>query len=102
MSLSLSVTAYAGKDNLEFQKHFRAVKFCIEEGLSFPKETSEFFRGRVDGEDLEDIRTDCILPYIENGIEVSIPTDESPHGDRISIKIATLPAHVDEIVIQLR
>ena len=47
MSVSLNATAYSSKESKEFQKHYNAVKFCIENELSFPKETSEFFKGKL-------------------------------------------------------
>ena len=50
MSTTLYVKGYTGKNNTEFLKHFEAVKFCIERDLSFPKETSEFFRDKIEGE----------------------------------------------------
>lgn len=53
MSVTLSIRAFSGKESPEFQKHFKAVQFCLENQLSFPKETSEFFKGKVEGEDLD-------------------------------------------------
>ena len=97
----MSVTGYSGIDNPEFQKHLEAVKFCIKNKLSFPKETSEFFKGKVGGDDLEDISEDSILAYIENGIEVNIPNEETYHGDEIKIKVSDIPKHVDLIVAKL-
>lgn len=101
MSTSLNVTAYAGKDSKEFQKHYKAVKFCIENNLSYPIETSEFFKGKVGGEDLEDIKEDAILKYIENGIEVKFPKQVSPIEGKITIKTSDIPKEVDEIIITL-
>ena len=70
----MNVQAFAGKNSEEFQKHYKAVKFCIENGLSYPKETSEFFKGKVGGDDLEDIQPSSILKYIENGVEIPLKT----------------------------
>lgn len=61
MSTSINVKAYSGKGSKEFQKHLGAVKYCIENELSFPKETSEFFKGKLGGDDLEDIKPNHIL-----------------------------------------
>jgi len=101
MSASLNIKAYAGKDSAEFKKQLKAVKFCIENELSFPKETSEFFKGKLGGDDLEDIKPECIVEYIEDGVEVPIPI----HGDDLSykkvIKVAEIPSEVDEIIIQI-
>lgn len=34
MGVSLSFKAYSGKESSEFQKHYKSVKFCIENELS--------------------------------------------------------------------
>ena len=70
MSVSLSIKAYSDKTNPEFKKHLKAVEFCVENELSFPKETTEFFKGKVDGNDLDSILPEYIVDYIENGIEI--------------------------------
>jgi len=101
MSVSMNVTAYAGKESEEFQKHFKAVKFCIDNKLSFPKETSEFFKGKVGGYDLEDIREDAILDYIKDGVEAPLKTDGDEWGNEIRIKVSEIPSEVDEIVVRL-
>ena len=100
MSTSLTVKAYSTKDNKEFNKHLNAVKFCLENELSFPKETSEFFKGKLGGDDLEDIKRNCILIYLENGIEVPLNVD-ARYQDRIIIKVSEIPLNVDEIVISI-
>ncbi len=97
MSTSISVKAYSGKGSKEFQKHLGAVKYCIENELSFPKETSEFFKGKVAGDDLEDINPSSILQYIENGVQV--PFGMTISNGAIRIKVSDIPASVDEIVI---
>lgn len=104
MSVSLKVTAYSGKESKEFQKHFNAVKFCIENELSYPKETSEFFKGKIHGtvfDDLEDISNEYILEYIQNGIEVPLKTTGNKWGNEIRIKVSEIPSSVDEIVVSL-
>ena len=101
MSASLNVTAYSSKESKEFQKHFNAVKFCIENGLSYPKETSEFFKGKIHGDDLEDISNEYILEYIQNGIEVPLNTTGGKWGNEIRIKVSEIPSSVDEIVVKL-
>lgn len=102
MSVSVSIKGYSGKDSPEFQKHYKAVKFCIENKLSFPKETSEFFEGKVDGGDLDDYKPEAILEYIGNGVEVRIPKSGDIYGDGIRIKVKNIPSEVDEIVIVMR
>jgi hypothetical protein len=101
MSVSLNVTAYSSTESKEFQKHFNAVKFCIENGLSFPKETSEFFKGKLDGDDLEDIKTDYIIKYIQNGVEVDLKTTGDPWGNGIRIKVSEIPSEVDLIIVKM-
>jgi hypothetical protein len=101
MGASLSINAYSSKDNKEFQKHYKAVVFCLENGLSYPKETSEFFKGRIDGGDLEDYSKDYLLEKIENGVQVKIPMLRKEHGYEYHIKISDLPSEVDVIVCKL-
>lgn len=99
MSVSLNIRAFAGKNSDEFQKHLRAVKFCLENELSFPSETSEFFEGRVGGDDLEDINREAILQHIQNGVEVELPLTES--NDGLHIQVSSIPKEVDEIIVSL-
>lgn len=101
MSVSLNVTAYSSKESKEFQKHFNAVKFCIENKLSYPKETSEFFKGKIHGDDLEDISSKYILEHIKNGVEVPLKTTGDKWGNEIRIKVSEIPSSVDEIVVKL-
>lgn len=97
--MRLSVKAYSDKTNPEFQKHFKAVEFCVEHGLSFPKETTEFFKGKIDGGDLEDIIPEYIVGYIENGIEVPMQCTTTRDETRINVK--DIPNEVVEIVIKI-
>jgi hypothetical protein len=99
MSASLNIKAYSDKNNPEFKKHLEAVEFCIERNLSFPKETSEFFKGKVGGEDLEDIRSECILDYIENGVEIPLVTIRQ--RNEIILKTVDIPKEVVEIRVTL-
>ncbi len=106
MSVSLHVTGYSGKDSPEFQKHLKAVRFCIENELSFPKETEEFFKGKVDGEyDLDDIEPSELLGCIENGVVVDLfetkALDWEDGGYSCRIKVSEIPPHVDTIVVSL-
>ncbi len=101
MSTSLSIKAYADKENKEFQKHYEVVEFCIKKNVSFPKETSEFFNGKIDGGKLEDYNRDYILEKIKDGIEVplNIVRDE-PFGAR-RIKVSDIPREASVIVIEI-
>lgn len=98
MSVSLNVTAYSSKENKEFQKHYNAVIFCIDNELSFPKETSEFFKGKIGGDDLEDIKREAILDYLENGISVEMPLRY--FKNEVHIKVSEIPSNVDLIVVK--
>lgn len=103
MGASLSVTAYAGKDSEEFKKHYKAVKFCLENGLSYPKETSDFFNSGNLPDNLEDYHEDSVLEMIENGVE--IPLKQSmvqDHECRITVKVADIPKEVDTLIIEMR
>ena len=100
MGVSLSATAYLSKESKEFQKHYSAVKFCIEKELSFPKETTEFFRGKIDGEDLEDIKPDSILDYLGNGVSVNMHFEYLSEYE-VQIKVSEIPSGVDLIVVKM-
>ena len=102
MSVSVNVRAFAGKNSKEFVKHYKAVMFCIENQLSYPKETFEFFRGKVGGGDLDDYTPEGILEYIKNGIEVDLITSgEVEYGEGMRIKVSDIPKEVDEIIISM-
>jgi hypothetical protein len=99
MSTTLSVTAHSSKNSPEFQKHFKAVVFCIENDLSFPAETSAFFKGKIGGDDLESINRTAIMKYIENGIAVDMPVENN--GYQATINVSDIPAGVDLIMVKL-
>lgn len=100
MSISLNARAFSSKENKEFQRHHKAVLFCIENELFFPTETSEFFKGKIDGVDLEDTRPEYILGYIENGVEVEMPFRYF-RGNEVQIKVSEIPPEVDLITVKL-
>jgi hypothetical protein len=101
MGVSLSATAYSSTESKEFQKHYNAVKFCVENGLSYPKETSDFFKGKIGGDDLEDIEEEGILEYIQNGVEVPLKTTGDKWGNEVRIKVSEIPAEADLIIVRL-
>jgi len=101
MGVSLSATAYSSTESKEFQKHYNAVKFCIENGLSYPKETSAFFKGKIGGDDLEDFEEEDILKYIQNGVEVPLKTTGDEWGNEVRIKVSEIPAEADLIIVTL-
>ena len=99
MSVSLNVTAYSSKESKEFQKHYNAVKFCIENELSFPKETSDFFKGKIGGDNLEDIQPTSILKFIENGVEMKMPLEYE--NETVFIRVKEIPVGCDLIIAKL-
>lgn len=101
MSVSLNVTAYSSKESKEFQKHYNAVKFCIENELSFPKETSYFFKGKIGGDNLEDVKPEAIIKFIENGVSLPIPLEYSDNQSKIYIRVKEIPVGCDLILVSL-
>ena len=102
MSVSLSVTAFSDKNNSEFRKHYNAVKFCIENQLSFPIETSEFFKGKLgNGDSLDDFFPEAILHHIEHGVKIELPLTVCETGSEIRIKVSEIPSEVDTIIVKL-
>ena len=99
MSISLNVLAYISAENLELKKHYEAVKFCIERNLTFPKETSEFFKGKIEKNNLEYFNEDYILNYINQGIKMPIKTSYNPYGDETIIKVSDIPKEAEQIII---
>ena len=98
MGVSLSVRAYKGVNTPEYNKHFNAVKFCIKNALSYPVETSEFFKGTIDGDDLEDYtQNEHLLSKLCNGVNIEIPVHQINECE-IHIFINDIPAGVDKIV----
>lgn len=103
MSVSLNVKAFSSDQSPEFQKHFKAVQFCIENDLSYPIETSAFFKGKINcGLSLEDYaKGDHVIGYIQNGVEVPLPHAKNYHETQVVIKVADIPSSVDEIIVKL-
>jgi hypothetical protein len=105
MSVSLNVTAFSDKSNPEFTKNYNAVKFCIENKLSFPKETSEFFKGKLgNGDSLEDFFPEAILAQIQHGIKIELPLTALvvwKGGTEIRIKVSEIPPEADMIIVNL-
>lgn len=100
MSLTLSIKGFTGKNNSEFKKHQSAVVFCLTNDLSFPKETSEFFKGKIDGGDLEDFNKEYVFEKIQNGIEVDLNIDNI-HEYRKIINVSDIPKHCEQIIIEV-
>lgn len=100
MSISLYVRGYTGKENKEFQKHYNAVKFCIENELSYPKETSEFFKGKIEDGDLEDYSRDYLLEKIENGLEIELEIKVDENYYKV-INVKDIPKECEQIIIEV-
>lgn len=101
MSTSICIKGYSGKNSPEFIKHQKAVIFCIENDLSFPIETSEFFKGRIQGDSLEDYTSDSVIEYIREGIEVELDSkDPDGYGNEYHINVADIPAEVETIIVK--
>lgn len=101
MSVSLSINAYTGKNSELFKKHYKAVEFCLENKLSFPKETSEYFKDKIEGMSLEDFNHKYILNKIKNGIEVPLTFDRTNEKNCIELKVSDIPAGTEIIIIKL-
>ena len=97
----MNVKAFAGKNSEEFQKHYKIVAFCIENKVSYPKETSDFFKGTLDGDNLEDFNNDYVLEKIKNGIEIDFKKTRDGYGNEIRFNVSDIPHGVDEIVVTL-
>ena len=103
MGVTVSIQGFSGTKSKEFQKHLKAVKFCVENELSYPIETSDYFRGKVGGsDDLEDYNPEEVISYIENGIEIYIPIEgDVEYGDGATIKMSDIPSTVELLKISM-
>jgi hypothetical protein len=76
------------------------VKVCIENQVSFPKETSEFFKGKIQDDNLEDYKYGCLIEYIENGIEVNLKFNHDSDYKKI-INVRDIPDECEQIIIEV-
>lgn len=97
----MSISAYSSRENKEFLKHYEAVKFCILHKLSFPKETSEFFKGHMGGDDLEDVTDRYIMSILENGIELDLKSTADSFGNEIKVMVSDIPAEAEYLIVRL-
>lgn len=95
MSQVISVKAFSSKESKEFQKHYEAVLFCIKNELSYPIETSNFFKGKIGGDSLEDVKPSSVLKYIENGVEMKMPLEYE--NGKTFIRVKEIPFGCDLI-----
>jgi len=103
MSVSINITAHSSKESEQFKRHYQAVEMCIKLDLSFPIETQEFFKGSLDGEDLNDIRPEYILNMLQYGISVELPLHAADkYSQSFIIKVSEIPKSVDRILVELR
>ena len=100
MSMSLSIRGYYGTENKEFKKHAEAVAFCVKNELSLPLETSEFFKGKVEGEDLEAYHREGWVGLISNGLEISLGL-KGGISNRKVIDLKSLPKNLETIIVEL-
>ena len=61
---------------------------------------SLFFKGKLGGDDLEDIKTEAILGYLENGVSVEMPFRYF-RSSEVQINVSEIPSGVDLIVVKL-
>lgn len=101
MSTDLHARAFMGEDNPIFQLHLKAVKFCLETGLSFPKETSEFFKGKIDGMDLEENDREYLLDFIESDTEIQMDLPYRRGVGYIEILVSDIPKDAKYIRVSL-
>lgn len=102
MSSCLEVEAFSGRESAIFDKHYKAVKFCLENDLSFPKETSLFFKGKLpDCDNLEEMDSEHILEAIENGTFVEIKLNRKDNNE-VEVFLKDIPAEVDRLIIRYR
>lgn len=99
--LSLFAEAYSTKESDDYQKHVKAVKFCIENGLSYPKETNEFFRNNVPEEDLNSYQPKTVLESIKDGVRLPMHYDGNHDMTQIRIRICDIPPTADEIIVTM-
>lgn len=102
MGVSVYIQGFTQPDNDEFKKHLEVLQFCYDKGVSCPKETTEYFKGKIDGDDLEDYDYDYALERLENGLSVDI--DDAVDGDVMyddgaTIDLRKLPKGVDIIKV---
>ena len=101
MGVSLVVKGFSDKEDPTFNKHLSAVRFCIQNNLSLPKETSEFFRGKVYGEDPENYVGKHLIEHLKNGVEIPLTLHSDPYGATIRIKVSEIPEGVSEIIASI-
>ena len=98
MSYNIHVKAYSDNTSKEYQKHLNAVKFCIDNDLSYPKETYEYFKGAICGDNLDDYDNEYVLEYIENGFEIDLQTVEDDQHS-IILNVKDIPKDAKKIII---
>lgn len=97
MSCCIEVIACTDNTKEEFKKHLKVVKFCVENDISLPKETNEYFKGAIDGDDLDEYDRDSWLGYIENGFETSLGYGQ----EYIEIDPKDIPKDTKKIIVRL-
>ena len=97
--MSCYIKVYACTDNTSeiYQKHLNAVKFCVENNLSLPSETSNFFKGKIGDGDLEDYEKEYWYDYVKSGFSTYLDSDDS----YIEIDMKDIPVNTKKLIITL-
>jgi len=89
MGMSMHVTGFRDLDG-KFKKMMKAKQYCDKEGLSYPKEVTEYFGSEIE----------CKDEYIkEQFAEIEIPHEEwsDDHRDGFEIEVKDIPKEAKTI-----
>lgn len=64
MSISTFIIAYTSENNKDFQKHKKILEFCLENKVSLPKETAEYFENEIPD-----------ISLLDNKLEIELEED---------------------------
>lgn len=102
MGVSLNLTVRASVDSKEFKKHFSIVKMCAEHGVSYPKETLEFFEESIDGESIDEYDPEYVIERLSDGIEMKVVTKTDYNNSKITLNVKDIPEGADKIIVEFR
>ena len=84
----------------DYRKHYEIIEFCNAREVSIPKETVEFFKDGMDGEDINDLRISDVLERLREGLPVDIESEgDVMYGDGVFINVADIPKNVTRIQV---
>lgn len=102
MSVSLYVKGFTGFGNEEYLKHYDSLEYCLSKGLTPPKETLEFFDGKLDGCGVLDLQPESALSIAKKGLGVDIGSAITEIAeDEIHIDISMLPENTEKIIVKI-